>query len=162
MSTAMKHTKWFPATFLPKRIQAMLPVGAKVRDATAPLVVKLTRADNRVATKKNAQSCAMAQACARQENADLAIVQIRHAYIVNGRRIVRYGVPESVRHEIVSFDRHHDFAPGTYRLSIPIPSARLGAPRATHPKTGPRRTKRDNAHVLRHHTKGIRKAENAI
>lgn len=151
---------WFPITFLPKSIRARLPVRAKVRDATASLVVKLSPDDNRRAKKKDAQSCAMAQACSRQEGADLAIVQLRHAYLVKGNRIVRYGVPESVRREIVSFDRHKDFQPGLYRLSAVIPSAKLGAPRATKPKTGPRKTtKKSSAKMIRHHTVGTRPSE---
>jgi len=48
------------------------------------------------------------------------------SYVIKGKKALRFATPASVQREIVSFDRHGDFAPGDYTLVPKAPSSRLG------------------------------------
>ena len=48
------------------------------------------------------------------------------SYVIKGKSAIRFATPERVQREIVSFDRHQDFAPGEYHLTPKSPSSRLG------------------------------------
>ena len=109
-----------------------------VRDATNHLVLEILPKDVKGATIKNPSTCVTARACQRQLGRE-ARIHLSRVYIkANGGDIwYRYFVPESLRGEIVSFDRGGKFFPGTYTLSPPKPSGRLGADKrrgGTHPK----------------------------
>lgn len=97
-----------------------------IEDATEPIQVNVTPKDQKGAKPWDLQDCAMARACKREQKIDGVYVQLTKAYLITGDHAVRYQVPESVSREIVSFDRHTDFALGTYRLSAVPKASRIG------------------------------------
>lgn len=90
------------------------PNVTKVVDAKQKVLIKVTKHDCDSATKKAPGDCAMAKAFKREY--DGAIISMARAYLVKGNVATRYQVPQAVQREIVSFDRHADFAPGEYVL----------------------------------------------
>jgi len=82
------------------------------------------------------------------------IIGLTTSYIIRGNTATRYGNPETVSREIVSFDRKAGFDEGIYLLSAICPSNRLGV----H-KSGPsgRATGGTPRHKsFRHYTKNVR------
>lgn len=108
------------------RVQKYFPQVEVVRDAKRDLDIEVTRLDSNMAKKKAHNSCAMAVACKRKENADGVLVSRRVAYVIKGTEATRYRVPEYVTREIVSFDRGAGFHPGSYTLPAPQKYERLG------------------------------------
>lgn len=106
-------------------INKYYPAVKTVVDATKNVTFQVTAEDSRKGNRKESDNCALAEACKREY--DGAIISRHTAYLIKGTRATRYEVPEAVAREIVSFDRHHDFAPGTYKLNRPTPSNRIGA-----------------------------------
>lgn len=149
-------TRWFDAQrVLPAKVRELYPDLRQVRDATEPLRIRVRTSDIQQGEVKIAENCALSLACRRQQKCDAAIIRMRVAYLIFGTRAVRYKVPESVRRELVAFDRARAFEPGLYQLSVPIPSARLGEVRPR--RTGPhRRSRTTSVQVLRHVTAGVR------
>jgi hypothetical protein len=137
------------------RVRNFYPKVRSVVDATKSIQIKVSNQDVTGAMPKKPEDCAMARACRRVFKADGAIVRPSVAYIIHGTTATRYRVPSSVTREIVSFDRHKDFAPGEYQLSPIKGSARLGFRQGSDK---PKRFKSTRAkpHVLRHQTIGIR------
>jgi hypothetical protein len=86
-----------------------------VVDAKRPVRFEVTEEDGTQGHRKTPNNCAMVRALERQY--DHAVVSLGVAYLIKGDRAVRFKTPESVAREIVSFDRHSDFAPGRYTLS---------------------------------------------
>lgn len=99
----------------------------RVVDAKTPVSINVSAHDCAVGASGKADECAMARALKRKF--DGAIVSKAIAYLIKGDTAYRYRVPSSVRTEIVSFDRHHDFRPGSYHLSAPCTTERLAAKR---------------------------------
>jgi hypothetical protein len=97
----------------------------RVVEAKKDLHITVTTKDCRGAKSKQADSCAMARACEREY--DGALISLSTAYIIKGDVAHRYTVPQAISREIVSFDRHHDFAPGDYKLKAPNKSSKLGS-----------------------------------
>lgn len=97
----------------------------RVIDAKKDLKISVTAEDGQSAKKKAPDACALANACKRG-SFDGAIVSMAVAYMVKGDTAYRYIVPQSISREIVSFDRHQDFAPGEYALKKPTKSMKLG------------------------------------
>jgi hypothetical protein len=131
-------------------IQRYHPEVTKVVDAKKNITIKVTDEDCRGSTSKAPNECAMATAFKRTY--DGAIISVASAYLVKGKTAYRYKVPITVAREIVTFDRHHDFAPGEYRLTAPRGTQRLGQvifPRPITSHTG--RVKQ-----RQHRTSGIR------
>lgn len=112
-------------------IRRFFPEVDRVADGTKHVTVSVTSKDCSSAKERSFNRCAMAKACERQLHLDGAVIRPGVAYLVKGNLAVRYLVPDSVRTEIVSFDRHGDFRPGDYTLSPICKSNRIGAPRAT-------------------------------
>lgn len=100
------------------------PKVTRVVDAKKSIKINVTKNDCKGGSKKSPSSCAMARACER--DFDGAIISTSIAYLVKGTKATRYRVPSAVSREIVSFDRHHDFAPGEYYLGKPTGMVRLG------------------------------------
>ncbi len=108
-------------------VRKFFPQVEEVEDANEPLEIEVTDIDVKKSKRKNHIECAMAVACKREKHADGVIISLNRAYIIKGKKAVRYSIPESVRREVVSFDRSAIFAAGEYRL-IPTDKAhRLGA-----------------------------------
>ncbi len=134
-------------------VQKYHPGVTRVVDAKRAAVIQVTKANCKSGNKKSASSCAMARAFEREH--DGAIISLSCAYIVDGKKATRYKVPPAVSREIVSFDRHGDFAPGIYKLNAPGKWNKLGkSPTADHRRRhDANKTKR---HKPNHHTAGIR------
>src|SRR5579864_6409634 len=106
-------------------VRKYFPKVDEVEDGNTPLDVEVTAADSKSSTVRNHEACAMAVACKRKFHADGVIISIGTAYIIKGKKAVRYQVPEAVSREIVSFDRVAGFAPGNYQLIPQPPTQRL-------------------------------------
>lgn len=134
-------------------VQKFFPEVTSVTDAVKPIQIEVAQADSKNAKVRNHQACAMAVACKRAMKADGVIVALTKAYVIMGKRAVRYQLPESVSREVISFDREAGFAPGTYQMSVPNPNAKLGAIRGGHNRENEGTGKKKK---FIHHTTGIR------
>jgi hypothetical protein len=125
-----------PATV--KRIRRYFPDVDRVVDATKPLEVEVKKCDVSAAKMKKEDCCAMAKACERQNGVDGAIIKTTCAFVIKGNTAIKYHVPSCVTREIISFDRHGDFRPGSYYLG-PVPkSHKTGGKRGAGNHTKPR------------------------
>jgi len=95
----------------------------EVIDAVKPVKVIVRENDNVTGKKGQPTECAMARAMKREFDADGVIIGLSRSYIIKGKKATRYQTPDSVARELVSFDRHQDFAPGVYSLSPISPSS---------------------------------------
>lgn len=97
--------------------------GKRVVDATKPVKIKVTAHDTKVGANKNPSSCAAALAAKRDVPDCLsARVHIGRVYIEQKNRWVRYMTPDSLRSEIIAFDRGGSFNPDVYELKPPSPA----------------------------------------
>jgi hypothetical protein len=123
---------------LPRSVKRLFPNVTEVVDSDVSADVLVTRKDcGKEARRKAPDECAMARALKRQYKADGAVIGISRSYLIRGDKAVRFLTP-------ASFDRHHDFAPGAYKLSA-VPSVqRLGKPdnRRDRHHSGPKRQSR--------------------
>jgi hypothetical protein len=117
-------------------VKQFFPQVEDVKDAKHPLLVEVTKNDNKSAKVRDHKACAMAVACKRAEKADGVIVSVMTAYVIKGNTATRYRLPQSVSREVVSFDREAGFEPGEYTMSPPVPTSRLGSMRGTGVHTG--------------------------
>lgn len=109
-------------TFLPPRsITRSFPQVKRVLHAKKPVLVEVRPSDCREGKKLNTDECALAKATKRQFKADGVAIRLSDSFIIKGSTAIRFKTPETVKREIVSFDRHHDFAAGSYRLSSAPP-----------------------------------------
>lgn len=109
-----------PATV--KRIRRYFPDVDRVVDATKPLEVEVKKRDVDNAKQKREDCCALAKACERMDGVDGAIIKTTCAFVIKGHTAIKFHVPNSITREIVMFDRHGDFRPGTYFLG-PVPKS---------------------------------------
>jgi hypothetical protein len=110
-----------------KIVQKYHPNVTKVVDGKKTLNFEVTAQDCKAGKRKGPSSCAMAKACERKY--DGAIISLSVAYLITGNKATRYRVPSTVTREIVSFDRHKEFAPGEYHLVAPSSTEKLGVKR---------------------------------
>jgi hypothetical protein len=97
--------------------------GKKVVDAKRPVKIVITERDTKDGDNKNPSSCAAALAAKRDvPDCISARVHIGRVYIEHRDKWVRYMTPESLRTEIVAFDRGGSFQPGDYVLKAPSPT----------------------------------------
>ncbi|SRR6266436_263772 len=132
-------------------VRRYFPGVTSVADSAKGVTIEVTDNDNRSATPLDHRVCALAVACKRSLKADGVIVGTRTAYIIHGRKAIRYRLLESTAREIVSFDRGAGYYSGLYRLNAPCKSDRLGEPRH-----GKRSNKTDRKVRMRHITANIR------
>ncbi len=92
-------------------VKKYFPKVNRVIDADDRIIVEVTDADSKSKAVRDHNACAMAVACKRKMHADGVIIAVSTAYIVKGKKAIRYKVPESVAREIVSFDRDSYFEP---------------------------------------------------
>jgi hypothetical protein len=107
--------------------------GTPVKDATKKIVLTITPQDVKSGAKKNANSCAAANALCRQEGCEAAKVHMSRAYIKKGKTWYRFAVPLALKNEVLAFDRGGTFEPGEYVLTPLQPSVRLGADKRDRP-----------------------------
>ena len=113
---------------LPRSVRRLFPNVKFAVDADSAIDVSVNAKDCKDAEKLNPSECALARAAKRELKADGVIIGLGASYVIKGDKAVRYHTPESVQREIVSFDRHHDFAPGDYHLPPKSPAVRFGMP----------------------------------
>lgn len=125
------------------RVRKYFPQVNKVVDAREGVVVRVKKQDSKLGRKKDPSGCALARACVRECKADGAIINVGYSYIVKGNLATRYKTSATVGREVVSFDRHQDFACGSdYLLSKVSPCNRLGRHKTEKGrKSGPKLTK---------------------
>lgn len=126
--------------------------GIPVIDAKKKVKIVISASDVKRGKNKNPAACAAALACLHDvKGCAKARVHIGRTYLLLKKKWVRYFTPDSLRTEIVSFDRGGGFSPGTYTLSPMTPSDRAVGKRQGGPDT--RRTgKKRHRHV----TTGVR------
>lgn len=138
-------------------VQQFFPDVKEVHDADESILLKVEKKDSEAAKLRDHNHCAMAMACKRFFKARGIIIAIGTAYVIKGEGAIRYLLPESVRREIVSFDRKAGFSEGTYKLSAPWKSQRLGARAERKNPVGPKRENaKEKVNNFRHWTEGIR------
>jgi len=131
-----------------KIVRKYHPEVNSVIDALKDVRVVVSKTDCNTSKKKSPSECAMAKACLKHY--DGAIISLSTAYLIKGKRARRYKVPHAVSRELVSFDRHKEFAPGVYTLKAPTFAKLLGAQGGNKPRIGKKRIFRNHA------TAGIR------
>jgi hypothetical protein len=119
-----KKQKKFP---LPRSLRRMYPNVKFAVDADKTVEVSVDPKDCKDAVKLDPTNCALARAAKRETHADGVIIGLSSSYIIKGDHAIRFATPERVQREIVSFDRHHDFAPGNYTLVPKAPTAKFGS-----------------------------------
>lgn len=134
------------ANNLPRTVRRMFPNVETCTDSNSPVTITVQKKDVSSARRMQADGCAMAKALCREKGVDGAIVGLGYTYLIKGNKAVRFQTTETVAREITSFDRHDDFAPGTYKLSAVPPSQRreVAAARARENSAARRREKTDN------------------
>jgi hypothetical protein len=137
---------------LPRSVRRLFPNVKFAVDADTAIHVSVNAKDCKDAEKLNPSECALARAAKRELKADGVIIGMGASYVIRGDKAVRYHTPESVQREIVSFDRHHDFAPGDYHLPPKSPAVRFGVePRSKRPtvkgKPGDPKTMKHKLHT---------------
>ena len=138
-----------------RTVKEFFPEVTSVTDAKKPIHIIVTAKDSNAATVKNHKECAMARAAKRTLHVDGIVVSRQRAYLVTGNKAIRYTFPESVRKEIVSFDRGGGFAEGEYVLTpIPphVPKPKSAKPEPRHEESP------EYVRKFKHTTTGIRES----
>lgn len=138
-----------------KFVQDRFPQVRTAVDADKPIQIEVLPEDVKQSTRKNHRACAMAVACKRSMHLDGIIVSVKVAWLIKGKKATRYTIPPSVSREITSFDRGAGFMPGTYQLSRPSSTHRLGNGHVGGPDPRNREKARKRP-AVRHYTTGIR------
>jgi hypothetical protein len=101
--------------------------GLKVVDPKSKVTLHITKADITKGNTKDPAACAAAR-CIMREIPECveARVHLGRTYIKTKEKWLRYQTPESLRSEIIAFDRGGVFEPGVYELRPMSPSNRLG------------------------------------
>ena len=162
MSTKIKHGPMYEVGQISganrnlKDVCQKFPEAKYVADAHESIKILVRDQDIRQSTAGDHTNCAMAVACRHQLRATGAHIGMNTSYLVFGKLLLRFQTPESVRREIVSFDRNDDFRKGAFGLSRIIPSNRLFRQRRC--KRGPHKTKAKASKrlVFRGSTMGVR------
>jgi len=155
MAKRRRRIKVVKPVKLPRSVKRLFPQVETVVDAELPVEIDVTAADCETSQRLNPAECAMAQAGRRELHADGVIIGISSSYVIKNKQALRFATPESVRREIVSFDRHKDFAPGMYNLVPKSPSTKLGM--NTRYKDKRRRTSADKVVKRKiHHSARVR------
>ena len=139
-----KTKKKTPVT-MPRSVHRLFPQVTSVTDATVPVEVSVAARDCKQGQQTNPSECALARAARRELKVDGVIIGLSSSYLIRGTTALRFDTPESVKREIVSFDRHGDFAPGEYYLTPKSPSCRLGE--ARYKPTSQNKTVRRKVHL---------------
>jgi hypothetical protein len=111
---------------LPRSVKKLFPNVTSAYDSTKSVDISVSPKDCKEAQKLNPSECALARAARRELHADAVIIGMSSSYIIKDNQAIRFATPESVSREIISFDRHQDFAPGDYHLMPKSPSNRFG------------------------------------
>ena len=110
----------------------------------------ISERDCKSASKKAPEACAAAMAAMRQiPNCTEARVHVNRVYLKIGKVWHRGTAPNSLRSEIVAFDRGGTFAPGVYAINTLPPSQATGRAHSLDaPKRGNPNNKRPQHYTL--------------
>lgn len=136
---------------IPRSIKKMYPNVKTIIDAKHAVEITVNAKDCKSGEALNPSECALAKAVKRQFHADAAIIGLGASYIIKGSKATRFHTPERIRREIISFDRHNDFAEGSYQLTRKSPTLRLG-----YRASGKHKTHRNSHTPIRHTIKSAR------
>ncbi len=117
-------------------VREFYPKVEKVRDAKQPLIIEVTKADAASRAAKSHVACALAVACKRRFHMEGVVISRSTAYLVKRNLALRFLLPNTLRSEIVAFDRGAQFSPGIYHLSAVPESRRLGRRQGTDTTKG--------------------------
>lgn len=126
-------TKRLRRITLPRSVKRLFPQVETAVDSNKNVEVSVLPRDCKEGKSFDPAECALARAAKRELKVDGVIIGLTSSYLIKGTQAVRFDTPESVQREIVSFDRHQDFAPGEYYLRPKAPTTRFGS--------GPRKRK---------------------
>lgn len=113
---------------MPRSLKNMFPNVKHAFDADKAIEVSVEQKDCKDGKKLDPENCALARAAKRELHADGVIIGLSSSYVIKGDTAIRFHTPQSVSREIISFDRHGDFAPGDYYLLPKPKSSRFGVP----------------------------------
>ena len=124
--------------------------GLPVVNLKKKIKLVISKGDCAGASKKAPEACAAAKAAIRQiPNCTEARVHINRVYLKIGKTWHRGMAPNSLRSEIVAFDRGGSFAPGIYAISTLPPSQASGSAHSLDaPKRGNPNNKRPQHYTL--------------
>lgn len=120
--------------------------GKRVIDAKRALVLHITKSDVKRGNTRDPGGCAAAVALQRQLHCRAARVHLGRTYVETPHVWLRYFTPQSLRTEIVSFDRGGGFQGGEFRLPPMTPSKTLGRGRQEGSSTN-QTNKRRRRHI---------------
>jgi hypothetical protein len=132
-----------------KHLLVSFPQIEEIIDQKKRVRVTVTKQDSDQGIPKSPKRCALARACRRELRVDGAVIGVGYSYLIKGKKAFRFATSDTVAREVVSFDRHKDFAPGNYLLSPVSKSARLGSSNGVHTNTGNGSPKK-NTHRIVH------------
>ena len=130
--------------------------GVKVVDARKKVHIRITADDVIKGNSKDPGACAAALACMRDLHVTQARVHVARTYVKMNGHWLRFSTPESLKSEVVAFDRGGKFMPGDYALTPMSPAGRLGAVRAKPSKNTGTHPQRKPARKVIHRTAGVR------
>lgn len=97
--------------------------GKPVVNASRKVKLHISPADVRAGRSKNAKGCAAAIAAVREiPNCVAARVHLGRVYLLQNNKWLRFKTPDSLRNEIIAFDRGGRFEPGEYELKPMSPA----------------------------------------
>ena len=131
---------------LPRSVKKLFPQVESCYDAKVAVDVSVSKKDCEEAVMLDPSQCALARAAKREHHVDGVVIGMTTSYLIKGNEAVRFATPMAVQKEIVSFDRHKDFAPGDYHLIPKSPSSRFGEPSHYKPDHGRNKEARRKIH----------------
>ena len=140
--------------------------GKRVVNAKKAATIKITPRDVANGDTKDPGGCAAAKAAKHSiEECISARVHIGRVYIETPKQWIRYNTPDSLRTEIIAFDKGGSFQPGEYELK-PITAGDSTEPKTrgqknrnkmgSSPTKNPRKLAVKVAKIKRHSVTGIR------
>lgn len=101
--------------------------GKKVEDARHKIILTITKRDCINGNTRDPGGCAAARALLREvPKCTKARVHLGRIYVDVGAKWLRYKTPQTIRQEIIAFDRGAEFSPGDYTVSPLCASERAG------------------------------------
>jgi hypothetical protein len=134
----------------PRSLVRLFPQVTNCLDARTPVEITVKARDVARAEEGNPAACALALAACREYHVDHAVIGLSYSYIIKGSAALRFKTPVSIAREIVSFDRHGDFQPGTYALATVPPAQHLGQSATYRKKPGTKKPGSPNTATHRH------------
>src|SRR5438552_1384951 len=101
------------------------PQVTTIVDATEPLTIVVRPEHISAAVRKDPTRCALAIAC-KALGYDGAYIVSSRAYVVSGKKAVRYFLSNATYTEIRTFDGAGEFEPSTFTFSPVAPAQRFG------------------------------------